>query len=232
MTATGQSFRKACPVPLAGVMLVLGAGQTHAHGLVGNGDGVLSGLQHPISGLDHVLAMVAVGIWAAQLGRPAVWLVPVTFPLAMAFGGSLGLVGVALPGVEPGIALSALLLGWAIACQARPSFWLAAVIVIPFALLHGHAHGSELPLGQNGLSYSVGFVIAMGGLHAVGLTLGLLNRLPVGESIPAGQRGRDRRRGAGVAGVGVLKRRLTAPRALPFSVVVPADSLRRRHHPN
>src|SRR6266849_2348817 len=82
--------------------------------------GLLSGLRHPVSGLDHILAMVAVGLWGAQLGRPAIWMLPVTFPMVMAFGGMLGLMGLALPGIEIGIAVSAIIQGVMVGWEARP----------------------------------------------------------------------------------------------------------------
>jgi urease accessory protein len=138
--------------------------------------GFLSGLYHPISGLDHVLAMVAVGIWGAQLGSPAVWALPVTFPIVMALGGMLGLLGVPVPGVEVGIGLSALALGAMVALEKRPTLIVAGALVAFFAIFHGYAHGTELPEGQNGLAYSIGFVIATGTLHAVGIALGLVHK--------------------------------------------------------
>ena len=156
-----------------GLLLALPA---WAHTGQGQAAGFLTGLRHPISGLDHVLAMVAVGLWGAQLGAPAIWLLPVTFPLVMAFGGFLGLLGVPLPGVEVGIAVSAILLGAMVAREARPPLWLAASIVAFFAVFHGHAHGTELPAGQSGLLYSVGFVICTGCLHATGIAIGLVHR--------------------------------------------------------
>src|SRR5262245_8204892 len=104
-----------------------------AHTRGGEVLGFSSGLQHPVSGLDHVLAMIAVGLWGAQLGAPAMWLLPVTFPMVMAFGGMLGLVGVKLPGIEIGIALSAIGLGVAVCSEARPRLWLAALLVAFFA---------------------------------------------------------------------------------------------------
>jgi urease accessory protein len=110
-----------------------------AHVEEGRAEGFLAGLHHPISGLDHVLAMVSVGLWGAQLGAPAVWILPVTFPMVMAFGGMLGLLGVPLPGVEVGIALSGILLGVAVLSEWRPPLWSAAVIVGFFAVFHGHA---------------------------------------------------------------------------------------------
>lgn len=152
-----------------------------AHIQPGEASGLLTGLLHPISGLDHVIAMVAVGIWGAQLGAPAVWLLPVTFPMVMAFGGTLGLMGVALPGVEIGIAISAIVLGVLVLAEARPPLAVAAVVVGFFAIFHGHAHGTELPQGQSGILYSMGFVIGTGFLHLVGITLGLVHRWSSGR---------------------------------------------------
>jgi urease accessory protein len=147
-----------------------------AHAESGKADGFLAGLHHPISGLDHILAMISVGLWGAQLGAPAIWLLPVTFPIVMAFGGMLGLIGVPLPGVEIGIAASAIILGVAVLSEWRPPLWVAAVIVGIFAIFHGHAHGTELPPGSSGMLYSIGFVMATGLLHAVGITIGLIHR--------------------------------------------------------
>ena len=147
-----------------------------AHTEQGRAAGVLAGLHHPVSGLDHVLAMVSVGLWGAQLGAPAVWLLPVTFPMVMAFGGMLGLMGVSLPGVEVGIALSGVLLGLAVLVEWRPPPWMAGVMVGFFAIFNGHAHGTELPAGASGLLYSIGFVMATGTLHAVGIGIGTIHR--------------------------------------------------------
>ena len=142
----------------------------------------MTGMLHPVSGLDHVVAMVAVGLWGAQLGAPAIWLLPVTFPLVMALGGFLGLVGVPLPGVEVGIALSAVLLGLAVALEWRPPLWAAVMLVGFFAVFHGHAHGTELPPGESGLLYSLGFVVATGCLHGVGIATGLVHRWDAGRT--------------------------------------------------
>jgi urease accessory protein len=117
-----------------------------------------------------------VGLWGAQLGAPAVWLLPVTFPMVMALGGMLGLLGVPLPGVEVGIALSGLLLGLAVLAEWRPPLWAAALLVAFFAVFHGHAHGAELPEGASGLLYSIGFVVATGTLHALGIGIGAIHR--------------------------------------------------------
>ncbi len=167
--------RRTGHVALAGAAVLL-ASPVWAHEQQGQAAGFLTGLHHPVSGLDHVLAMVAVGLWGAQLGAPAIWLLPVTFPMVMAFGGFLGLLAVPLPGVEIAIAASAILLGVMVAWEARPPLWLAAVVVAFFAVFHGHAHGTELPAGESGLLYSVGFVVATGCLHAAGITIGLIHR--------------------------------------------------------
>jgi urease accessory protein len=155
-------------------------GAALAHTEAGIAGGFLSGFTHPIFGFDHVVAMVAVGLWGAFLGQPAIWLLPVVFPVVMAFGGLAGVLGVPLPGVETGIALSAVALGAMVALALRPPLWVAAVLVGAFAIFHGHAHGTELPEAANPLAYGVGFVIATGLLHLSGIALGLLSRWPAG----------------------------------------------------
>jgi len=163
------------------VSLAALASPAFAHVQTGQATGFLAGLLHPVSGLDHVLAMVAVGLWGAQLGAPAIWLLPVTFPLVMALGGFLGLLGVPLPGVEVGIAASAILLGAAVMTERRLPLYAAAALVGLFAVFHGHAHGTELPPGQSGLLYSMGFVVATGCLHAIGIAIGAMHRWPAGR---------------------------------------------------
>jgi urease accessory protein len=160
---------------------LLYAEAVQAHINKGEAVGFLSGLKHPISGLDHVVAMIAVGLWGAQLGAPAIWVLPVAFPMVMAFGGMLGLLGVPLPGIEIGIAASAILLGAAVMMELRPPIGFAAALVGFFAIFHGYAHGSELPPGQSGLLYSIGFVMATGCLHAVGIFIGLVHRWSWGQ---------------------------------------------------
>ncbi len=167
------------------VVLMLSAPQAQAHILTGEPVSFKSGFMHPLSGWDHIIAMVAVGIWGAQLGAPAIWVLPVTFPMIMSLGGFLGLIRVALPGgehtVEFGIAISGVILGLMVLGEFRPKIWVAAVLVGFFGLCHGYAHGYELPDGQSGLYYSVGFVIATGLLHATGIAIGLIHRWPVGR---------------------------------------------------
>jgi urease accessory protein len=157
-----------------------------AHVESGEAGGFLSGLSHPVSGLDHVFAMVAVGLWGAQLGAPALWLLPVAFPMMMALGGALGLIGLPLPGVEIGIAASAIVLGGLVLMQTRLPLAAALPIVAVFAVFHGHAHGTELAPGQNAMLYSIGFVIATGLLHAAGIGVGVMHRWPVGRLVLRG----------------------------------------------
>jgi urease accessory protein len=151
-----------------------------AHTEGGLAGGFASGFAHPLLGADHIAAMVAVGLWGAFLGAPAIWLLPIVFPLVMALGGVLGILGVPLPGVEIGIAVSAVVLGMMVALAVRPHLAIAAILVGAFAIFHGYAHGAELPEGGNAVAYSVGFVIATGLLHLFGIAIGLLTRWPAG----------------------------------------------------
>jgi urease accessory protein len=162
------------------LMLIVAAGPALAHTGEGLTGGFLSGFTHPIFGWDHVVAMVAVGLWGAVLGPPALWLLPVVFPLVMAMGGALGVAGVPLPMVETGIALSGVILGLLVALAVKAPLWAAAVLVGIFAVFHGHAHGAELPEAANAYAYAIGFVIATGLLHLGGIAVGLLTRLPSG----------------------------------------------------
>lgn len=166
---------------IVSTVLILSAGTASAHEATGLAGGFASGFMHPILGWDHVAAMVAVGLWGAFLGNPAIWILPVVFPLVMALGGALGVLGVPIPAVETGIAASAVVLGLMVALAARPPIWVAALIVGAFAIFHGHAHGTELPEAANPLAYSVGFVIATGLLHLCGIAFGLLVRWPAGK---------------------------------------------------
>jgi len=166
-------------IPL--ILLLVYAGAANAHEGSGITGGFTSGLLHPVLGWDHVVAMVAVGLWGAFLGYPAIWILPVVFPLVMAFGGALGVIGVPIPAVETGIAASAIVLGAMVAFAVRPPIWVAAIIVGSFAVFHGHAHGTELPGSANPLAFSLGFVIATGALHLSGIAFGLLARWPAGK---------------------------------------------------
>ena len=187
--------------PLASLALLaafaLAAPLAQAHEGAGLAGGFTSGFAHPLLGWDHVIAMLAVGLWGAFLGAPALWLLPVVFPLVMAAGGALGVLGVPLPAVEIGIAVSAIALGGVVAGALRPPLWVAALLVALFAIFHGHAHGTELPQAASPLAYSLGFVVATGLLHLTGIALGLLTRWPAGRIAVRGM-------GAGIALLGVL----------------------------
>lgn len=153
------------------------AAPAFAHESTGGANGFLAGLLHPVSGLDHLLAMVSVGIWGAFLGRPLIWQLPVAFPLVMVLGGVLGIVGVSLPAVELGIALSVIVLGLAIALRWNAPMGVAVAIIAVFAVFHGHAHGAELPHAAAPHWYAAGFVLVTGLLHLAGIAVGLLTRL-------------------------------------------------------
>jgi urease accessory protein len=163
------------------VLFIVAASQVAAHTGEGINTGFASGFWHPIYGWDHVVAMVAVGLWGAFLGAPAIWILPVVFPLVMALGGALGVAGVPIPMIETGIALSGVVLGLLIAFAVKAPIWVAAVIVGIFAIFHGHAHGTELPEAFNPYGYAVGFVIGTGLLHLVGIGLGVLTRSEMGR---------------------------------------------------
>jgi len=168
-------------IAIALLLSASGAEPASAHGGGDIAGGFAGGFGHPLFGPDHVAAMVAVGLWGAMLGPPAIWLLPVAFPLVMAFGGILGIVAVPMPRVEVGIAISAIVLGLMIALAVRAPLVVALAVVSAFAILHGHAHGSELPPGADAIAFSAGFVIATGLLHVGGISLGLVTRWPVGR---------------------------------------------------
>lgn len=163
------------------MMILLFPLSAWAHIESGQAGGFISGLSHPISGFDHVLAMIAVGLWGAQLGAPAMWLLPVAFPVMMAFGGMLGLMGLPLPGIELGIAVSGVVLGALILGETKMPIIGALLVVALFAIFHGRAHGTELEAGQNAMLYSLGFVICTGTLHGVGIGIGLAHRWKIGR---------------------------------------------------
>ena len=177
---------RSLPAPVLALLTSLWTQPALAHLLEGEANGFLTGLLHPLSGADHVLAMIAVGLWGAQLGAPAIWVLPVAFPLVMAMGGMLGFLGVPILGVEYGIAASAIVLGAAVAFEVRPSLVIAALVVGCFAIFHGHAHGTELPTGQSAMLYSMGFVMATGCLHAVGIGIGTVHRRSWGRQLLRG----------------------------------------------
>jgi urease accessory protein len=167
-----------------------------AHSSAGIGGGFVSGFFHPIGGTDHLLAMVAVGIWGAFLGQPLIWLLPVAFPLVMVVGGVLGIAGIPLPHVEWGIAISVIVLGLAIAAAWRAPTVFAVGLIAIFAIFHGHAHGTELPHAVTPAAYAAGFVVATGLLHLAGIALGLITHRARGVMVL-------RACGVGIAAAGV-----------------------------
>ena len=174
-----------------------------AHVGVGTAGGLAHGFMHPVSGLDHQLAMVLVGILAFQLGGRALWLVPLAFVSAMAFGGVLSALAAPVPFVEIGIALSVILLGAGVALGIKPPAAVAVAVVGLFAIFHGHAHGTEMPLDVSGAAYATGFMAATGLLHAIGVGLGYT--VGMVSQIYANSIYRLAGGGASVVGLGLLR---------------------------
>jgi urease accessory protein len=183
----------------AGVWVVLyavAAAPAWAHFAEATGGGWTAGFAHPFSGIDHLVTMIAVGIWAVQIGERAVWLLPASFVLVMALGAMLSLGGVMLPGAEDGIALSVAVLGVLLAVAARPSLAAAVAIVAAFGLAHGYAHGAEMPQAAAPLCYALGFLAATLSLQLLGIAFGLAARRPLGQRLlPIGA--------AAMAGIGI-----------------------------
>lgn len=152
-------------------LLAVAPSAAFAHTGLGDTAGFMHGFSHPVGGIDHVLAMVAVGIFAYQLGSRALWLVPATFVLVMAAGGALGIAGVGIPYIEMGIALSVVILGAIIALGVKAPVAIAMAIVGVFAIFHGHAHGAEMPADTSGAMYAAGFMLGTALLHVVGIGL-------------------------------------------------------------
>jgi urease accessory protein len=167
---TSSLIRRVLPIFL--FVLVPALAQAHP-GLPGHTHGFGNGLLHPLTGLDHICAMVAVGLWAAQRGGRARWLVPATFVSIMIVGGALGVGQVGIPYVEQGIAASVLVLGIFIAAAIRLPLATSMVVVGLFALFHGYAHGAEMPATASGFAYGIGFVLATASLHLCGIGIGL-----------------------------------------------------------
>jgi urease accessory protein len=161
---------------LAAIAVIAQANTAHAHVGVGPVHDLLHGLEHPLTGLDHICAMVAVGIWATQRGGRAIWLVPLSFVIVMAVGGALGMAGVSLPFVEPGIVLSLIVLGLLVATAVRLPLIASVLVVGLFALAHGNAHGTDVQAVASGFAYAVGFIVATAVLHLTGISFGLLSQ--------------------------------------------------------
>jgi urease accessory protein len=183
-----MTLRRAALAGLAAGAVGLGAEPALAHTGIDHAFSFASGLKHPLGGLDHLLAMVAVGLWASLNGGRALWAWPVAFVGVMVLGGLAGMAGVPLPMVEPGILASVIVLGLLVLAAARLPVWAGAALVAVFAVLHGHAHGAELPAEGAAVSYFAGFALATAALHALGLGIAWL---------ATGERGRLIVRGAG-----------------------------------
>ncbi|MBV8496191.1 MAG: HupE/UreJ family protein [Gammaproteobacteria bacterium] len=190
ITACGSTGVSRVPLAPRGsrtpwVVIVAAAGsllcdRAAAHMGTGLPGGFVSGFVHPFSGVDHLLAMVSVGLWGAFLGRPLIFALPVVFPAMMVGGALMGMFVVPLPPVELGIALSVLVLGGCIALSVRAPIWAASLVVALFAVFHGYAHGKELPSAADPVSYSAGFVLATGLLHVSGIAVGFVKDRPGG----------------------------------------------------
>ncbi len=166
---------------VAVALLAPALAEAHLYGAYGAGfDG---GFIHPFSGIDHMLAMVAVGLWAAQRGGKALLVVPGAFIGVMVVGGIAGFLGLPLPFVETGIAASLMVLGLLVAFALPLPVAAMAVVVGLFAFFHGHAHGTELPEAASPLAYAAGFVLATATLHAFGVGIGLLLKRPAGQIV-------------------------------------------------
>src|SRR4051812_16893097 len=171
---TRNTLQRFAAVALAAaIAVILAPSSAFAHTGIGPAHDLLHGLEHPLTGLDHILAMFAVGLWAAQRGGRAIWSIPLTFVLVMTLGGALGMSGVSLPFVEQGIVLSVVILGVLVVGAVRLPLPVSAGIVSVFALAHGYAHGAEIPSAASGLSYALGFAAATALLHAAGISFGL-----------------------------------------------------------
>jgi urease accessory protein len=168
MSARLTTLRAAAAV--AAILLPTAAWAHPGHG---EAAGFVQGFVHPVTGIDHVLAMIAVGLFAAHLGGRALWAVPASFVAVMALGGALGVAGIAVPFVEVGIAASVIVLGLAVALRWQAPVVGAMALVGLFAVFHGHAHGAEMPVDAAGLEYGLGFMLATAVLHAVGIGFGL-----------------------------------------------------------
>jgi urease accessory protein len=161
---------------LVTIALLLAPSVAFAHPGHGEAGSLLAGFLHPLSGLDHLLAMTAVGLFAAHLGGRALWAVPATFVAVMALGGVSGAAGISLPFVEIAIALSVVIFGLMIFSGMAPPVLAAMALVGIFAIFHGHAHGTEMPVDGSGMLYGMGFMVATALLHGFGITLGLAIR--------------------------------------------------------
>ena len=163
-------------------VLVPGFALGHVESGVAGDGGFVSGLLHPVTGLDHVVAMVAVGLWGAVLRAPAIWILPIAFPLIMTVGAVLGILDLPVPAIDLGVAVSAIVLGGMVAANVRPPLAIAFLLIAFFAIYHGHPHGAALPDFGVPILYAAGFVVATGLLHVAGIALGMLYRWSAGKT--------------------------------------------------
>ncbi|MDO8177727.1 MAG: HupE/UreJ family protein [Undibacterium sp.] len=192
---TSTSKQTARFLILTGLMSVAFPALAHvdaSHAVSGFG----SGFMHPLLGLDHLLAMLAVGIWAAQNQRPALWLLPLVFPLMMVFGAALGINGVHLAGIELGIAISLAVLGLLIAFTIKMPVGVSCALVALFAVVHGYAHGVELPTADSAVLYGAGFILSTALIHVFGISLSRWGNKNITSSA-------SRFSGAGIAAMGL-----------------------------
>jgi urease accessory protein len=181
--------RRILTVIIAGGAGAVWTGTASAHSGTGLAGGFLPGFMHPLTGFDHLLAMVCVGLWGAFLGAPLLQTLPVIFPAMMVGGAALGMFAVPVPPIEPGIAASVMVLGACIALACKAPVWVASSIVAIFAVFHGYAHGRELPSAASPITYSAGFVLATGLLHLAGIAIGCLTEWPAGRAVVRGMGG-------------------------------------------
>ncbi len=172
-----------CAYVFAILTFLFSPGPVSAHQGTGLPGGFESGFLHPLTGFDHMLAMVSVGLWGAFLGRPLIIALPMIFPSMMVIGAGLAMLGMPLPPVELGIAVSVLVLGAMLLFAVRAPVPVACGVVALFALFHGYAHGSELPSAADPVGYSVGFVLCTGMLHVVGIALGTIRAQRGGDAV-------------------------------------------------
>jgi urease accessory protein len=159
-------------VCLMGAALSFAPSPAFAHTGHGAASGLVHGFVHPVAGLDHLLAMVLVGMLAFQSGGRALYALPLSFVVLMAAGGALGMAGIDIPFVETGIALSIIVFGLALAFRAKAPVFAGVALTGLFAVFHGHAHGAEMPADASGFAYGAGFILATALLHAAGLGIG------------------------------------------------------------
>ena len=163
--------------------LIFASTNLFAHPLHGTQSGFSNGFFHPLLGLDHILAMLAVGLWAMQMGGKAKWIIPVSFVSIMTLGGVLGMNNINLPFAEIGILASVVVLGILILAGIRLPLIAGSLLVGVFALCHGHTHGTELPAAVSGVSYAIGFAVTTIMLHAAGIGIGAFVNKTAGESL-------------------------------------------------